>query len=93
MVPAGPFGVNLNPVLIAHDAKIQRYIDDLHLSWGVQYELARGISIATWGWSDITLEKLTQLKGSNTEAAHKVSTVMIGEPRENNATFPEVSIW
>lgn len=42
-------------------------MDQLHLEWGVQYELARGVSLQQWTWEDVLRvlrEKPKELQGS-----------------------------
>jgi hypothetical protein len=41
---SGPIGVDLETCLIAHDARIQALLDKEDISWGVQFELARGVT-------------------------------------------------
>lgn len=41
-----------------------------------------------WTWEDITEETVDQLKGSNAEAAPKVSFVLKGKHRET-----EIPLW
>lgn len=54
-------------------------MDELGISWGVQYELARGETRGWWKWSDVTPEKLEELRGTNASSAGKVFGVMKGE--------------
>ncbi|TFK56389.1 hypothetical protein OE88DRAFT_1619977 [Heliocybe sulcata] len=75
------FGGNalaLERVVIAHSSKHQKELEQL--AWGVQYEVARGVTCGHWTWDDLTPEKLLQLRGRNAEAAHKVIPVMRGLP-------------
>jgi len=51
-------------------------MEALEISWGVQYELARGVLSKLWTWDDVTFDVLERLQGSNYEAAPQVSTVM-----------------
>jgi RNA-dependent RNA polymerase len=53
-------------------------MEQLKISWGVQYELARGVLAEKWAWDDITDGVLRQLRGSNAQAASKVSAVVLG---------------
>lgn len=63
-------------------------MDQHLLSWGVQYEIARGVVNGDWAWEDITEETVDKLKGSNAEAAPKVSFVLKGKHRDT-----EISLW
>ncbi|KZT22626.1 hypothetical protein NEOLEDRAFT_1071042 [Neolentinus lepideus HHB14362 ss-1] len=66
----------LEQVIIVHSSEHQRELEQL--SWGVQYELARGITCGQWTWDKLTTAKLRQLVGPNVETAHKVVPVMRG---------------
>lgn len=69
-------GSDLPLSIIAHDRDVQRLMDAKRISWGVQWEIARGITRHLWKWSDVTPGKLDLLRGSNAEAASKVVHVM-----------------
>ncbi|PFH49062.1 hypothetical protein AMATHDRAFT_64002 [Amanita thiersii Skay4041] len=71
-----PLAVDLPEEIIAYDKNVQKLMDEMHISWGVQYELARGVTADAWNWSDVTREKLEELKGSNAESAYRVANVM-----------------
>lgn len=49
-------------VLIAHDQNVQRMFDELRIPWGVQYEIARGITSGRWDWEEVTRDKLKCLR-------------------------------
>jgi hypothetical protein len=74
-------------------------MEQLRISWGVQYELARGVLAEKWTWDDITDIVLRQLRGSNAQAASRVSTVMSGaiggtsalRPTESSTT--KLNLW
>ncbi len=51
-------------------------MERLEISWGVQYELARGVLAEKWKWDSITDDVLRQLRGPNAQAASRVSAVM-----------------
>ncbi|GLB43650.1 putative RNA-dependent RNA polymerase [Lyophyllum shimeji] len=97
---AGPLGADLNPVIIAHDKEVQPLMDEAGIAWGVQYEIAHGISRGYWQWSDVKA-KLAQLKGkdarsqdsahpvSNKDTAHRVRSIMLGVRQKPSDT----SIW
>lgn len=69
--------------MIAHDQAVQSQIERRHLSWGVQYEIARGVSKGMWQWADVTDEKLNQLRGSNVDAAPSVVDIMLDRKNSN----------
>jgi hypothetical protein len=69
-------GTGLSLSIIAHDKEVQLLMDSIQISWGVQWEIARGVSRNVWKWSDVTREKLELLRGPNAEAAPKVAHVM-----------------
>ncbi|KAM6498847.1 RNA dependent RNA polymerase domain containing protein [Amanita muscaria] len=80
----------LGVTIVAHDPDTQQLMDAAKLSWGVQYELARGVNKGVWSWSDVTPERLRQLKGTNAESAYKVANVMLGR-RLDKAM--DLSLW
>ena len=84
-----PLGVDLNPCIIAHDTGVQQLLDKAKVSWGVQYELARGVSKGLYRWSDVEL-KIQALVGSNKEIGHKVQSIMRDKPRKG---FADLSVW
>ncbi|THH01293.1 hypothetical protein EW026_g1385 [Hermanssonia centrifuga] len=65
--------------VIAHDATKQQLMDNYGLSWGTQYEIARGITNGWWAWEDVTGPKMSELKDTNQRSAPKVADVM-GRP-------------
>ena len=84
-----PFGVDLGAIVIAHNEEAQRILDDNKLAWGVQYELARGVSAGLWEWEAIGAS-VHRLKGMNVEAAFKVERIM----RSQDTSRPADSqIW
>lgn len=74
-------------------------MEQLKISWGVQYELARGVLADKWSWDDITDNILRQLRGSNAQAASRVSAVVSGKiggtiivpPTESSTTH--LNLW
>lgn len=64
--------------IICHSKTVQERMEQLKISWGVQYELARGVLADKWTWDDISDNVLIQLRGSNAEAASRVSAVVSG---------------
>ena len=72
------FGTDLKPVIIAHDKATQDLLDQYQISWGTQYELARGVSLGSWSWEDVKA-KIRDLIGNNAHPACKVQTVMRGK--------------
>ncbi|KAF8640931.1 hypothetical protein AX17_000578 [Amanita inopinata Kibby_2008] len=85
-----PLGVELETVVIEHDHEVQKLMDSMEISWGVQYELARGVSVKLWTWREVTVEKLDQLKGLNIGTAHRVAHVMRNRPL---STKIDLSMW
>lgn len=64
-------------------------MDELGICWGVQYELARGETRGWWGWSDVSPEKLEELRGTNALSAAKVFAVMKG----GSVVHRDLKIW
>lgn len=69
--------------IIAHNRDVQKQMDSLGLAYGVQYELARGVSREAWQWEDLTYDKLVRLQGSNAIAAPLVTKVVLGSDRSS----------
>ncbi|KAG5639652.1 hypothetical protein H0H81_008813 [Sphagnurus paluster] len=76
---AAPLGVDLAPSIIAHDAELQALMDRAELAWGVQYEIARGITRGHWSWEDVK-PKVKLLEGTNQQKAGMVRSIMLGRP-------------
>lgn len=74
-----PFGTDLEQVIIAHDKETQAILDQYKISWGTQYELARGVTSGTWKWEEVK-SKVKDLSGDNAHAAWKVQSIMRGKP-------------
>jgi len=66
-------------------------MEQLKISWGVQYELARGVLAEKWTWDDIADRVLGQLRGSNAQAAPRVSAVVSGTSGGTSAVPPTES--
>ena len=74
--------------IICHSEHAQNLMERLKISWGVQYELARGVLAGRWTWDDATIDVLKQLRGSNAHAAPRVNTIMSGATGRSTATAP-----
>ena len=64
--------------IIAHSERAQRLFDMIPLSWGVQYEIARGVSQGAWSWETVVESEAAlrrSLCGPNTNAS-RVSQVL-----------------
>ncbi|TFK42152.1 RNA dependent RNA polymerase-domain-containing protein [Crucibulum laeve] len=80
---------HLEPFIIAHHNKVQQVMDGKRIAWGVQYELARGVTLGAWDWEQIR-QKVNELRGTNAEAAYRVRSVMFGK---SSVTNNHLSIW
>ena len=84
IAPSLPFpfaqGTELAFQIVAHNNEVQKELDAMNISWGVQYELARGITANLWTWEEIRTEQLQKLKGTNVQAAYRVANVMRNRP-------------
>ncbi|EJD03544.1 uncharacterized protein FOMMEDRAFT_154620 [Fomitiporia mediterranea MF3/22] len=69
-------------VIVAHDERKQRLLDEEGIEKGIQYEIARGITHGWWAWEDITIGVVKQLRGTNFEKAGKVAEVIGGKHKE-----------
>lgn len=78
-------------VIVAHSHEVQQMMDERHIAWGTQYEIARGVSRGAWTWEHVTASKLDQLKGSNKDTAHRVTAVING--RNTTALQEDDSLW
>ncbi|KAI0370069.1 hypothetical protein BV20DRAFT_1075995 [Pilatotrama ljubarskyi] len=81
-----------NLQVIAHSSDVQALMDELFIPWGVQYELARGVSRGWLSWSDVTRARLEGLRGNNKDSAAKVAQVF---PRLSAAggLQPDLQLW
>jgi hypothetical protein len=77
--------------IICHSKPVQERMEQLKISWGVQYELARGVLAEKWTWGDITDRVLEQLRGSNAQAASRVGAVVSATIGGTNAAPPTES--
>jgi hypothetical protein len=84
---------------ICHSARAQKLMECLKISWGVQYELARGVLEEKWTWDNVTAQVLERLQGSNAEAAPRVHAVVSeckgegGPSRRADSRATKVDIW
>ncbi|TFY61555.1 hypothetical protein EVJ58_g4443 [Rhodofomes roseus] len=82
-----------NCSIIAHDRKVQQMMDVKRISWGVQYELARGVCSGRWQWNDVTAKKLDTLRGTDSEAAPRVESVMLDANVSRGAYAASLPLW
>ncbi|KAM5539861.1 hypothetical protein V8D89_006364, partial [Ganoderma adspersum] len=78
--------------ILAHSKQAQWLFDTIPLSWGVQYEIARGVSRGLWSWETVTESEvaLRTLSGTNMNAS-KVSQAL-GRPLGD--VFPsDAALW
>lgn len=83
--------LQLQAHIIAHCPEVQQLLDSRNIAWGVQYEIARGVSCGSWTWKDVTLDKVQSLQGTNVEAATMVANVMLGQPPRSHSA--DLAIW
>lgn len=90
--------------VITLDIQVQRTMDDMRIPWGVQWEIARGVTFHNkqdqpepqWGWADVTRDKLYKIKGgstghvTNAETAWKVRYVMKNISLPSEQTSQEI---
>ncbi|CAL1694877.1 unnamed protein product [Somion occarium] len=81
----------LGTYVIAHDDLVQSQMDRHKLAWGVQYEIARGVSNRRWTWKEVTLDKIRQLQGDNTKAC-EVPAIILGK-QFTGAPAHEQKLW
>jgi hypothetical protein len=89
--------VSLPRQTICHSVHAQELMERLKISWGVQYELARGVLAGRWKWDDVTVHVLERLQGSNAEAAPRVDAVMReiegGPARRTDSRVTNLDLW
>ncbi|THH18623.1 hypothetical protein EW146_g2394 [Bondarzewia mesenterica] len=79
----GPLQLDVR--LIAHSDAVQREMDARKIAWGVQFEIARGVSCGDWKWEQVTTTKLDHLKGCNADAAPLVRRLLLDQPTSGNS--------
>jgi hypothetical protein len=80
----------LDTQIVAHSKPVQKMFDEHHIAWGVQFEIAKGVTRGSWTWQDVTEQKVKLLMGSNVDAACKVPAVML----ERSLKHPsDLKIW
>ncbi|KAG7451867.1 uncharacterized protein BT62DRAFT_881368 [Guyanagaster necrorhizus] len=74
--------VKLPTNIVAHNPAVQKLFDDKEISWGVQWELARGVSTNSWTWDDVKdkLVSSDSLRGSEEDILFKVAVIMKNRP-------------
>lgn len=75
---APSFGPPPAPYVIAHDSGVQREMDSRRIQWGVQYNIAWGVSTGLWTWSQVTASKLDRLKGSCFSSMPQIVAIIKG---------------
>lgn len=78
----------VDPIIVAHDKAAVALMDMLDIAWGVQYEIARGVSCELWKWSDVTEDRLSLLQGSNFERGPLVFDVF-GKGNDSGSSFTQ----
>lgn len=68
-------GQKIEPFVIAHDRDAVIRMNAWNIAWGVQYEIARGVSQKLWTWDDVTDERLEMLQGSSLDMGPLVTDV------------------
>lgn len=82
-------GIDLIPSIIAHDRYVQMLLDKAEISWGVQYELARGVTLGLWDWDKVGT-KISNLKGTSAEVAYRVKNIILDRPLQGT---PDLGLW
>jgi hypothetical protein len=86
-------GVKLPVVHVAHNRRIQDLMERRELSWGVQLQIARGITQGIWTWEEISPEALDKLKGPAALAAPKVKEVICQSVGRSANDDVDISVW
>lgn len=92
---SGPLSDDWHYRVIVHDDKCVSWLDKHHIPWGVQWQIALGISHGKWTWEDITEEKLIQLKGKTEFGAPRVRKTIKPVPEDTPKTeaAADLQIW
>ncbi|OBZ68489.1 putative RNA-dependent RNA polymerase SHL2 [Grifola frondosa] len=80
-------------VIIAHSKEVQEKMDSRQITWGVQYEIARGVSHGWWTWDEITPKILDSLRGLNKDAANKVSATILSKDIPKRVAHADLPLW
>ncbi|KAJ7511698.1 RNA dependent RNA polymerase-domain-containing protein [Mycena galericulata] len=89
----GTHGSALDLHTIAHDAKVQQRFDNVGVHFGVQWELARGVSTNRWGWRAVEKKmegKYDAFTGPNWVRAGQVPAIMAGV---RNPESRDLALW
>jgi len=81
---SGPIGIDLDVSIIAHDARIQALLDKEQISWGTQFELARGVTKDQWTWDEVE-RNIGKLRGPNVQSAYRVRNTMLNKPQQSSS--------
>ena len=79
--------------IIAHLREVQQIMDLKRIPWGIQYEIACGVCTNHWDWSDITAEKLDNLKRSNREDMPHIEHVMLRTKAQKSEQIASLPLW
>ncbi|KAH9885398.1 RNA dependent RNA polymerase-domain-containing protein [Cubamyces lactineus] len=79
--------------IVAHSREAQRLMDEKRIAWGVQYEIARGVSCGWWSWQDVTSERLENLRGSNRDAVLKIPQVFPRPSKGGGMSQSDLQLW
>ena len=78
--------------LIAHDQILQEVMDNYRLPWGVQYELARGVTKGLWTWEAVD-SKIRQLKASVNKDAILAPSFVFDIMLGREPVVRQVKLW
>ncbi|KDQ30690.1 hypothetical protein PLEOSDRAFT_1053861 [Pleurotus ostreatus PC15] len=73
---------------IAYDEEVHALVQKHRLSFGVQYELARGVVSGRWTWDEVK-KGVSLLEGDNVDVAWRVGEIMKG----NQKRKPDLELW
>ena len=72
-------------MIIAHDGRLQSEMDKRGIAWGVQLDIAQGVTNGLWSWSNITSGMPDKLRGTNAQARKLVHKAILGTHQEPSA--------
>ncbi|CDO77267.1 hypothetical protein BN946_scf184753.g17 [Trametes cinnabarina] len=76
--------------IIAHSGKVQKLLDNMEVPWGVQYEIARGVSCGWWTWETVQRAQLETMRGTTNRDGSRLFSQMF--PR-TAASQVDLQLW
>ncbi|KIK68052.1 hypothetical protein GYMLUDRAFT_216523 [Collybiopsis luxurians FD-317 M1] len=83
------------PVLVAYSKPFQHFLDCRNLPWGVEWEIARLVSIGKFGYEDFEISGLDKLKneGSNAKAVPLVEKLLVKKTANESSSSVDTQLF